>query len=55
MFQYVSELRFDGFSLRSPAQQMSGSSVLQAPYTTTDHKVQSEVSPELFTTSHFFN
>ncbi|XP_070768501.1 mdm2-binding protein [Enoplosus armatus] len=40
--KYVSELRFDGFSLRSPVQ-ISGSSLLQAPYTATDHKLQSEV------------
>ena len=46
--QYVSELRFDGFSLRSPVHQISGSSLLQAPPTTADHKLQSEVSPELF-------
>ncbi|XP_041798736.1 mdm2-binding protein isoform X2 [Chelmon rostratus] len=39
----VSELRFDGFSLRSLVHQISGSSLLQAPYTTTDHKLQSEV------------
>ncbi|XP_070822737.1 mdm2-binding protein isoform X2 [Chaetodon trifascialis] len=39
----VSELRFDGFSLRSPVQQISGSSLLQGPYKTTDHKLQSEV------------
>ena len=50
MFQYVSELRFDGFSLRSPAPDTSGSSLLQSPYTSTDHKLQSEVSPALFTT-----
>uniref|UniRef100_UPI0037E8F905 mdm2-binding protein n=1 Tax=Semicossyphus pulcher TaxID=241346 RepID=UPI0037E8F905 len=41
--KYVSELRFDGFSLRSPVQQKSEPSLLQAPYTTTDHKLQSEV------------
>nr|WGL47437.1 mdm2 [Rachycentron canadum] len=41
--KYVSELRFDGFSLRSPVHHMSVSSLLQAPYTTTDHKLQSEV------------
>nr|XP_046255779.1 mdm2-binding protein [Scatophagus argus] len=41
--KYASELRFDGFSLRSPAHQILGSSFLQAPYTTTDHKLQSEV------------
>ncbi|XP_070691821.1 mdm2-binding protein [Pempheris klunzingeri] len=41
--KYVSELRFDGFSLSSPLHQISGSSLLQAPYTTTDHKLQSEV------------
>ncbi|KAM9353128.1 mdm2-binding protein [Symphorus nematophorus] len=41
--KYVSELRFDGFSLHSPVHQISGSGLLQAPYTTTDHKLQSEV------------
>ncbi|XP_049440741.1 mdm2-binding protein [Epinephelus fuscoguttatus] len=41
--KYVSELRFDGFSLRSPEHHISGTSLLQAPYTTTDHKLQSEV------------
>ncbi|XP_023265041.1 mdm2-binding protein isoform X3 [Seriola lalandi dorsalis] len=41
--KYVSELRFDGFSLRSPVHHISGSSLLQASYTTTDHKLQSEV------------
>ncbi|XP_028281499.1 mdm2-binding protein isoform X2 [Parambassis ranga] len=41
--KYASELRFDGFSLRSPVHQISESSLLQAPYTTTDHKLQSEV------------
>ncbi|XP_045901828.1 mdm2-binding protein isoform X4 [Micropterus dolomieu] len=41
--KYVSELRFDGFSLRNPVHQISGGSLLQAPYTTTDHKLQSEV------------
>uniref|UniRef100_A0A3Q4B1N6 MDM2 binding protein n=1 Tax=Mola mola TaxID=94237 RepID=A0A3Q4B1N6_MOLML len=41
--KYVSELRFDGFSLRSPVHQISGSSLLQAPPTTADHKLQSEV------------
>ncbi|XP_018541379.1 mdm2-binding protein isoform X2 [Lates calcarifer] len=41
--KYVSELRFNGFSLRSPVHHMSGSSLLQAPHTTTDHKLQSEV------------
>ncbi|XP_051263815.1 mdm2-binding protein isoform X1 [Dicentrarchus labrax] len=41
--KYVSELRFDGFSLRCPVQQKTGSSLLRAPYVTTDHKLQSEV------------
>ncbi|XP_037640630.1 mdm2-binding protein [Sebastes umbrosus] len=41
--KHVSELRFDGFSLRSPVHHISGTSLLQAPYTTTDHKLQSEV------------
>ncbi|XP_049903711.1 mdm2-binding protein isoform X2 [Epinephelus moara] len=41
--KYVSELRFDGFSLRSPEHHISGTSLLQAPNTTTDHKLQSEV------------
>ncbi|XP_069549320.1 mdm2-binding protein [Brachyistius frenatus] len=41
--KYVSELRFDGFSLRSPLHQTSESSLLQAPAVTTDHKLQSEV------------
>ncbi|XP_044063825.1 mdm2-binding protein [Siniperca chuatsi] len=41
--KYVSELRFEGFSLRSSVHHISGSSLLQAPYTTTDHKLQSEV------------
>ncbi|XP_068179800.1 mdm2-binding protein [Antennarius striatus] len=41
--KHVSELCFDGFSLRSPVHQMSGSSLLQAPYIATDHQLQSEV------------
>ncbi|XP_034729297.1 mdm2-binding protein [Etheostoma cragini] len=41
--KYASELRFDGFSLRSPVHHMSGTSLLHAPYTTTEHKLQSEV------------
>ncbi|XP_035494524.2 mdm2-binding protein [Scophthalmus maximus] len=41
--KYVSELRFDGFSLRSPVHHKLGSSRLQSPFTTTDHKLQSEV------------
>ncbi|KAM6935717.1 mdm2-binding protein isoform 2-T2 [Lycodopsis pacificus] len=41
--KYVSELRFDGFSLRSPLHHTPGTGLLQAPYTTTDHKLQSEV------------
>ncbi|TKS81839.1 Mdm2-binding protein [Collichthys lucidus] len=41
--KYVSELRFDGFSLRSPAHRIVGSSLLQDSYITTDHKLQSEV------------
>ncbi|KAK1895213.1 Mdm2-binding protein [Dissostichus eleginoides] len=41
--KYVSELRFDGFSLRSLSQHESGTNLLQAPDTTTDHKLQSEV------------
>ncbi|KAK2844329.1 hypothetical protein Q5P01_010988 [Channa striata] len=40
--KYVSELRFDGFSLRSPAPRISGASLLQAPHTTTDNKLQAE-------------
>ncbi|XP_059196149.1 mdm2-binding protein [Centropristis striata] len=39
----VSELRFDGFSLRSPVHHISGTSLLHAPCTTTDHKLQCEV------------
>ncbi|XP_068591858.1 mdm2-binding protein [Cebidichthys violaceus] len=39
----VSELRFDGFSLRSPLRHTPETGLLQAPYTTTDHKLQSEV------------
>ncbi|KAM4633825.1 mdm2-binding protein [Polymixia lowei] len=39
----ASELRFQGFSLRAPDHQMSCSSLLQTPYTTTDHKPNSEV------------
>ncbi|XP_029307426.1 LOW QUALITY PROTEIN: mdm2-binding protein [Cottoperca gobio] len=39
--KYVSELRFDGFSLRSPVHHISKTSLL--PYNTTDHKLQSEV------------
>ncbi|XP_014909041.1 mdm2-binding protein isoform X1 [Poecilia latipinna] len=39
--KYASELRFDGFSLRSPARRISDSVLFQAP--TTDHKVNSEV------------
>lgn len=46
--QYASELRFDGFSLRS-----LGSSLSQTAYTRTDHKLQSEVRPELLTPNHF--
>ncbi|XP_019946597.2 mdm2-binding protein [Paralichthys olivaceus] len=41
--KYVSELRFDGFSLRSPVSDTSVCSLLQSPYTSTDHKLQSEV------------
>ncbi|XP_042280575.1 mdm2-binding protein [Thunnus maccoyii] len=41
--KYVSELRFDGFSLRSPVHQISGSSLLRDIHTTTDHKLHSEV------------
>lgn len=52
LLQYVSELRFDGFCLRSPVHQILGSSLFQAPQTTTSQKLQSEVSSELFTTSH---
>ncbi|XP_026148717.1 mdm2-binding protein isoform X2 [Mastacembelus armatus] len=40
--KHVSELHFDGFSLRSPAHHISGAGLLQAPHTTTDHR-QSEV------------
>ncbi|XP_076008681.1 mdm2-binding protein [Genypterus blacodes] len=39
----VSELRFEGFSLRSAVQHPTGSSLLQTPYTCTDHKLHSEV------------
>uniref|UniRef100_A0A672YAX4 MDM2 binding protein n=1 Tax=Sphaeramia orbicularis TaxID=375764 RepID=A0A672YAX4_9TELE len=41
--KYASELRFDGFSLRSPLHPTSGSSLLQAPFTTTDHSLNTEV------------
>ncbi|XP_041842741.1 mdm2-binding protein [Melanotaenia boesemani] len=41
--KYVSELCFDGLSLRLPGHQVSESSLLQAPYTATDHKLHSEV------------
>ncbi|KAM7420437.1 hypothetical protein PAMA_014926 [Pampus argenteus] len=41
--KYVSELRFDGFALRSPVHQISRSSFLQALHTTTDHKLHAEV------------
>ncbi|XP_008295644.1 mdm2-binding protein [Stegastes partitus] len=42
--KHVSELRFDGFSLRSPVHQISESFLLQTPFTTTtDHQLQSEV------------
>uniref|UniRef100_A0A8C2X557 MDM2 binding protein n=1 Tax=Cyclopterus lumpus TaxID=8103 RepID=A0A8C2X557_CYCLU len=40
--KYVSELRFDGFSLRSSLGHTPGTS-LQAASSTTDHKLQSEV------------
>ncbi|XP_053182339.1 mdm2-binding protein [Scomber japonicus] len=40
--KYVSELRFDGFSLRSPMHQISRSSLFQALHSTTDHKLHSE-------------
>ncbi|KAM8870363.1 mdm2-binding protein [Spinachia spinachia] len=39
----VSELRFDGFSLRSLLCRTPGTSILHAPLTTTDHQLQSEV------------
>ncbi|KAM4569034.1 mdm2-binding protein [Fundulus diaphanus] len=39
--KFVSELRFDGFSLRSPGNQTSDPRLFQAP--TTDHKLNSEV------------
>ncbi|XP_038153351.1 mdm2-binding protein [Cyprinodon tularosa] len=39
--KYVSELRFDGFSLRSPGNQLSDSGLIPAP--STDHKLNSEV------------
>ncbi|XP_047217330.1 mdm2-binding protein [Girardinichthys multiradiatus] len=39
--KYESELRFDGFSLRAPVNQISDSGLFQAP--TTDHKLNSEV------------
>ncbi|KAM4581566.1 mdm2-binding protein [Odontesthes bonariensis] len=41
--KHVSELRFDGFSLRLPVHQIPECSLLQAPYATTDHKLHSEV------------
>ncbi|XP_026229026.1 mdm2-binding protein [Anabas testudineus] len=41
--KYVSELCFDGFSLRSSASHKSGASLVQAPLTTTDHRPQAEV------------
>ncbi|XP_063734700.1 mdm2-binding protein isoform X2 [Eleginops maclovinus] len=41
--KYVSELRFDGFSLRYPTHQNSATNLLKAPCTTTDHKLLSEV------------
>ncbi|KAL6108958.1 mtbp [Pungitius sinensis] len=39
----ASELRFDGFSLRSLLRHTAGTSVLQAPFITTGHQLQSEV------------
>lgn len=50
--QYASELRFDGFVLRSPVPQPSAASLLQGPLTSTDHKMQVEVSPEFSTNPH---
>ncbi|XP_029958747.1 mdm2-binding protein [Salarias fasciatus] len=41
--KYVSELRFDGFSLRSPVHRLSESDLLRAPGATADHKLHSEV------------
>ncbi|KAM6909781.1 mdm2-binding protein [Xenentodon cancila] len=41
--KHVSELRFDGFSLRFPVHQISESNFLQGPYTNTDHRLHSEV------------
>ncbi|XP_040020277.2 mdm2-binding protein [Gasterosteus aculeatus] len=39
----ASELRFDGFSLRSASRRTPVTSVLRAPFTPTDHRLQSEV------------
>ncbi|KAM9852150.1 mdm2-binding protein [Aulostomus maculatus] len=41
--KYASELRFDGFSLGSPVQQIPRPNPLQKPVSTTDHKLHSEV------------
>ncbi|XP_029360608.1 mdm2-binding protein [Echeneis naucrates] len=41
--KFLSELRFDGFSLCSSADHLPVSSLLRALFTTTDHKLQSEV------------
>lgn len=47
--QYVSELRFDGFSLRCPLPTISGSSLLQDLHITREQNHLSEVSSELLT------
>ncbi|XP_061919359.1 mdm2-binding protein isoform X2 [Entelurus aequoreus] len=41
--KYMSELRFDGFCLRSPVHNISRSSLLQDPSSTADYKLHSEV------------
>ncbi|XP_024917122.1 mdm2-binding protein isoform X2 [Cynoglossus semilaevis] len=41
--KFLSELRFDGFSLRSPVRHTPGSGLLPPAFTSTDHKLQSEV------------
>lgn len=52
--QHASELRFDGFSLRTSDHQVLGSSLFLGPYITTDHKLQPEVSPEPSSIYNFF-
>lgn len=49
LLQHISELRFDGFSLRFPVHQILETSFLQGPHIYTDHRLHSEVSSE-FTT-----